>query len=51
MTTLDNYSKSIINYFSNLELRQSIINNAIITVKNNYSLENTYRVLVKSIDG
>jgi len=51
LTTLDDYSRYIIDYFHNLKLRRSIINNAIKTVNNNYSLDNTYRVLVKSIDG
>jgi len=51
LTTLDNYSKSIIDYFQNLELIESIKNNAIKTVNNNYSIEETYRVLVTSIHG
>ena len=51
LTTLDNYSKSIIDYFQNLKLIESTKNNAMKTVNNNYSIENTYRVLVRSVNG
>ena len=51
LSSVDNYGKSIIDYFNNSISIDKIKTNAVNTVYENYSIENTYRVLVKSIDG
>ena len=51
LTNLDDYNETIIKYFNNENLRKCIIDNAIKTVKEQFSLFNTYKVLVNSIDG
>ena len=46
---IKDYYQNIENYFKNKALRDIIIKNAINTVNNNYTIQNTYGVLFNSL--
>ena len=51
LSNLDDYTESIIKYFKDNKLKKYIVDNAIKTVVEQFSLQKTYKVLVNSIDG